>query len=114
MHYNGQEVIERDGTTPIRWVMGEYPTEEAAKAALWEFALEEESRHFACLSHEDDESIDYIKKMLEEDEGLTSEELEKMFSWYEGEGVYHRDEHEIMLLKGGTSYTYDTMGYYID
>lgn len=77
-------------------------------------ALEDESRHYANLSHEDDESIASMKQMLAEDEGLTSEELDRMFSWYEGEGVYYRDSNESMYIKGDTSYSYDVMTYSID
>ena len=114
MHYNGQTVVEKDGVTPIAWVVGEYATVAEAQSALWEMALEDESRHFANLSHEDDESIASMKQMLAEDEGLTSEELDKMFSWYEGEGVYYRDSNESMYLKGDTSYSYDVMTYTIE
>lgn len=114
MHYNGQTVVEKDGVTPTAWVIGEYATVAEAQSTLWEMALEDESRHFANLSHEDDESIDSMKQMLAEDEGLTSEELDKMFSWYEGEGVYYRDSNESMYIKGDTSYSYDVMTYTIE
>lgn len=115
MYYNGQPVVKKDGATPTAWVIGEYATAAEAQSALWEMALEDEARHFANLSHEDDESIASMKQMLaDEDEDLISEDLDGMFAWYKGEGVYYRDNNEIMCLKGDAYYTYDVMTYSIE
>lgn len=113
-HYNGQEIVKRDGNTPVEWVMGHYDTDDAAKSALWDFAMQDYIEHYANLVHEDNESIADMKRTLADDTGLSPAEIDAVFSWYEGEGVYTRDGHEAVLLKGGTAYSYDTMTYYID
>ena len=98
-HYHGEEVVERDGNTPVAWVVGTYATDEEARTALWKMALAEEEKHFGELSHEDDES---------------AAELDDSGEWYEGEGIYFRDGHDIMMLKGDSLYSYDVMTYSID
>ncbi len=94
--------------------MGHYDTDDAAKSALWDFAMQDCTEHYAGLTHEDDESIADMKRTLADDLGLDRDDLDTAFSWYEGEGIYTRDGHEAVLLKGGTAYSYDTTTYYID
>lgn len=113
MHYNGQEILKKEGTTPTMWVIGEYASIEEAKEVLWGMALEDASEHRASLSREDDESVAYMKQMLIDD-GLSESDIEDVFSWYKGEGVYSNDGHEAVLLKGGDSYSYDVMTYRIE
>lgn len=112
-HYNRQPVIKRDGATPTKWVMDSGLTLEEAKDELWEFAHIEMNRHDDIL-WEDADSIEYMAGQLAEDAEISMEEARKSFEWFKGEGIYYTESHEPMYLKGGESYSYDTMTYCIE
>lgn len=115
-HYHGEKVIRRDGATPVEWVaddnFGEGFGEDEALERLWKMALAETERH-GDLCHEDGAGFEEWVSLLMEDHGLTRAEAGDALSWYKGEGIYHGDSHEPMMLKGNRNYTYDTMTYEI-
>lgn len=113
-YYRNEEVIKEDGATPVAWVIETFETKKEARERLWKMALEDAGEHFANLTHEDDESIADMKQMLIDDEGLSESDVNGIFSWYRGEGVYTNESHEIVLLKGGSAYSYDVMTYMIE
>ena len=112
-HYHSGEVIKRDGATPVAWVIETFRTEEEAREYLWKMAVAD-SNERDNLSYENDYNINDFIDEISRNEEIPRTEAEKMFSWYEGEGVYHCDGHEPMLLKGGDSYSYDVMTYTIE
>lgn len=112
-HYNGQEIIRRNGATPVSWVIQECSTIEEAREILWQFARET-TINSANLSHKDNEDIEYVKSLLIEEEGLTETEVNEMLSWYKGEGIYYTSTNEVMMLKGDGSYSSDIMTYCIE
>lgn len=116
-HYHGEEVVEYDGATPVQWVVGEYDTLEEAKEALWSFALEDFCNHDG-QSHEYDENIEQDIRDIAEDQDLDEEGIKELrnwyASWYKGEGIYDNESHEVVMLKSDESYSFDTMGYYIE
>ena len=109
-HYHSGEVIKRDGSTPVAWVIETFRTQDEAREYLWKMALEDCNER-DDLSFENDYNINDQVSAISEYEGIPVDEVREMFSWYEGEGVYYCDGHEPMMLKGGDSYSYDTMTY---
>lgn len=116
-HYNGQEVVKYDGSTPVQWVMGNYDSIEEAKEALWGFAMEDCNSH-DDLSHEYEEDIEQGIIDLAEEEDMSDEEVKELrdwyASWFKGEGIYYNDSREVLMLKGDASYSYDVMSYGIE
>lgn len=104
-HYNGQEVISYSGATPVEWVMADNLTEEEAIDEFRSYAYEEFNRD--NYSYEDDNSIEELKKVLEE-EGCADAD----FSWYKGAGFY--TENVAVWLEGERSYRSDAMLYRIE
>lgn len=112
-HYHSGEIIKRDGTTPIAWVIREFPTFCEAQKYLYKMAIED-SNERDDLSFEDDYNINDQINAIAEYEEIPLDEVRKMFSWYQGEGVYYCDGHEPLMLKNGNSYSYDVMTYSIE
>lgn len=116
-HYHGEKVLEYEGITPVKWVVEEYASLEEAKKALWNFALEDCHNHDG-MSHEFDENIKQDICDMAEDQDLDEEgtkELRECYaSWYKGEGIYSNEFHEVVMMKGDVSYSFDTMGYCIE
>lgn len=104
-HYHRQEVIRYNGLTPVEWVMVDNLTEEEAIEELRTYAFQDFCR--GDYSYEDDNSIEELKKVLEE-EGCTDAD----FSWYKGAGFY--TENIAVWLEGENSYRYDVMYYSIE
>lgn len=99
-HYNGQEVVKYDGSTPVKWIiMKDINTLPEAQRSLMQLAKSSREYESGSWNYEDDDTVD---NMCE--------------SWYQGPGVYCRDGGEPypILLEGEQSFSDDVENYYIE
>lgn len=108
-HHHGEEVIERIGPTPVKWIHSTHETEDEAKKALSEFANDTFNNQDDHLWYDDDYIKDYPETMAD-NEGCEPEDIDT--SWYKGEGWYN-DAKELVFKEGDTGLTDDVMSYLI-
>ena len=117
-HYNGQQVLERDGATPVKWVMSDgYTSEEEAKKALMDLAMTGNPYENGGWSYEDEDSVKYLAEAIKEDHPDDFEDGEEPdTSWFKGPGIYDHTGGTLypVLLEGETSFRDDTMMYSIE
>lgn len=111
--YNGEEVLQYDGTTPVKWIIEDGLTESEAVEHIWKMAIEECDTHFD-IRHEDKIGIDALLEIMVADWDMIEEEAKEELSWFKGEGIYYDTSDEPMILKGEKSYCYDAMTYRIE
>ena len=67
-HYRGEDVIEYDGATPVKWIVEDtLETEDEAKAALMRLAKSMSDYISGSWGDEDDESIAEWVNVIKED-----------------------------------------------
>ena len=93
-HYHGEEVLERDGATPVKWVH------------------DDNFHHgYSC-----DEALDELVKLAKE---ISNERDDVLWidasreKWWKGEGLYAA-EGEKIFVNGESSLSYDTMSWGIE
>jgi DNA-binding XRE family transcriptional regulator len=110
-HHHGEEVLERDGATPIRWVhddnFGHLFTKEEAQQKLLEYAREYYMEHGDAQEFE---SIDEVKEAYKACEIPEAEWGD--FSWWKGAGFYHQEV--PVFLVGDWKYEQDVMTWSIE
>ena len=107
-HYNGQNVLQYDRTTPVKWVIEKSLTKEEAQKKLMAIAIDCGNDGW---EYEDVQSIRELEKMIEEEEG------EKYSAdWFVGPGVYAHGEGdpEPVLLEGEMSFWDDSEKFSIE
>jgi DNA-binding XRE family transcriptional regulator len=109
-HHHGEEVLERDGVTPIRWVhddnFGHLFTKEEAQEKLLGYAREYFSEHGDAQEFG---SIEEVKSYYEAAE-IPEDEWD--LAWYKGAGFYNNDE--PVFLVGDMKYEEDVMTWSIE
>ena len=111
-HYNGSEIIlKRDGATPVQWVIGEFDTEEEAKAQLYEWALE----YGENIDLGDAAAVTEEAKSLLEDNWQRAQEFLDTIA-ENGYGIYMLDGQRYfqVMAVGDNHYTNDVMKYAVE
>lgn len=81
-HYINQQVLQRDGQTPIIWIYADRLTYSTARKEIEALLDEVDYLHF-----EDDSSIaDQRQQMI--DDGMTESEINDELNYYCGQGYY--------------------------
>lgn len=111
-HYNGQEVIRRDGSTPIEWVIEDgFNYREDAIEQLMRLAMSGSPYDNGDWTYLDDAAIDDMKAQTKED---FDEDLDTTF--YKGAGIYSAGNRGFnpILIEGEDSFWDDTMKYSVE
>lgn len=113
-HYHGQKVVERDGFTPVAWIVDEIESKDEALAKLRTIAETCSDSH--CHFDDDDvrEIVDEaIAGVVFDDDEEKADAIEKAAGWYKGPGVYE-DRSVLVLADGGESFSHDVSFYSIE
>ena len=108
VRYNGEEVLEVNGATPVKWVNSRYDTMNAALDALERIVSENDN-----LMFEDDCSIEEFRKGIVNDGG-SLESAQEQTKWYEGPGYYedgYENGKKMIYKAGDDDYREDVMYY---
>lgn len=107
-HYADQDVVQRDGATPVRWVEATADTAEEAGRILFGWAKR------SALGSQNDGWVYFDDEAVADEARFFKEDIGDDYdaSWYQGEGVYAENRQPV-CLKGDTSYEDDSCSYTI-
>lgn len=117
-HYNGEEVLQYNMMTPVRWVIESgFATLDEAKDALMRLAKTGGGNESGTWEYIDEDFVRRLNAAVKEkfpDDFEDGEEPDA--SWFKGEGIYESTGARFrpILLKGETSFRDDVLTYSIE
>lgn len=105
-HYHEEKVLKYDGVNPVEWVLQEFDTEDEALSELYKMAKSEEG----IVERTYDDVLEEIKDM--DDIIDIKNHIDKFLEY--GDGLYYCNTFDILMVKDGDSYSYDTMTYSVE